>query len=97
MGISEVDLTRNESLSHDNESNNEFTTEQVHERLKIEGYRIFLPTSWIQHNKARLIVYVNEEINAKIIDNLGPSSHIQNILLEVGFGRGKKHFVSFYY
>ena len=97
LGISEVDLTRNESISHDNESNNEFTTEQAHERLKIEGYRIFLPTSWIDHNKARLIVYVNEEINAKLLDNPGPSSHIQNILLEVGFRRGKKHFVSFYH
>ena len=31
------------------------------------------------------------------INQRSHSSHIQNILLEVGFGQAKKHFVSFYY
>ena len=97
IGISEVNLRRNEHAPNDNENNNEFSTEQVHEKLKIEGYRLFLPASWVNHNKARLIVYVDENISVKLGHNPSHSSHIQNILLEVGFGKTKKHFVSFYY
>ena len=97
IGISEVNLSRNELVPDDNENNNELSTEQAHEKLKIEGYRLFLPTSWTEHNKARLIVYVDENISVKFQDNPSHSSHIQNILLEVGFGQAKKHFVSFYY
>ena len=97
IGISEVNLSRNELVPDDNENNNEFSTEQAHEKLKIEGYKLFLPTSWTEHNKARLIVYVDENISVKFQHNPSHSSHIQNILLEVGFGQAKKHFVSFYY
>ena len=56
IGISEVNLSRNEFVPDDNENNSELSTEQVHEKMKIEGYRLFLPTSWAEHNKARLIV-----------------------------------------
>ena len=95
IGISEVNLSRNELVPDDNENNNEFSTEQAHEKLKIEGYQLFLPTSWTEHNKARLIVYVDENISVKFGHNPSHASHIQNILLEVGFGKTKKHFVSF--
>ena len=97
MGISEVDLRRNEANPDDSTSNNEFSTEQVHDKLKIEGYRIFLPSSWVENDRARIIVYANEEVGAKILHNAQDDSHLQNILLEVGYGRSKKHFVNFYY
>ena len=51
IGISEVNQSRNELH---NETNNELSTEQV-EKLKIEGYRLFLPRSRADHDKARLI------------------------------------------
>ena len=62
MGISEVDLTRDENNTNDN-STNILSTEQVKEKLKIEGYRIILPHSWQKHNKARIIVDADEEMN----------------------------------
>ena len=97
MGISEVDLRRNELALHDSDSSIEFSTEKIHQALKIEGYKLFLPQSWLIHDKARIIVYVNEEINAKNQSCSNFDSHIQNITLEVGFGRAKKHIVCFYY
>ena len=49
MGISEVDLRRNESNCN-LDSTNEFSTSQVHESLKIDGYRLILPSSWEIHD-----------------------------------------------
>ena len=96
MGISEVDLRRNEANSNEN-STNEFSTEQVHEAFKIDGFRIILPHSWKSHDRARIIVYANEEIKAKLIQPKDEEAFLQNILLEVGFGKSKTHFVNFFY
>ena len=78
MGISEVDLRRNESNNKEN-STNEFSTEQVHEALKIEGFKLILPPSWVKHNKARIIVFVNEEINAKLIQPKDDETYFPHI------------------
>ena len=67
MGISEVDLKRNEN-NNDLRNNNEMSTEQLHDKFNIEGYNIILPDSWIKHNKARIFIYVNNKLNAKIIN-----------------------------
>lgn len=96
ISLSEVDLRRNEHNLNYN-STNELSTEQVFETLKIEGYRIILPPSWLRHNKARIIVFADEEINVNVKANQNEESHLQSILLEVGFGRTKKHLVNFYY
>ena len=70
---------------------------QVLEKFAIEDYKIFLPDSWLSHDKARVIVYAKEDINVKQI-HLDPfSNHLQCINLEVGFGKCKKHFYSFFY
>ena len=61
MGISEVDLKRNEN-NPKHSSNNEFSTEKAQEALKIDGYRLLFPSSWMTHDKARIIVYVHDEI-----------------------------------
>ena len=55
MGILEVDLRRNEASTDDSTSNNEFSTEQVHVKLKINVYKIFLTSSWVEKDKARII------------------------------------------
>ena len=88
IGISEVDLRRNEN-NNNLRNNNEMSTEQLHDKLKIEGYNIILPDSWIKHDKARILLYVNNEINTKIINLKDDESHIQSIVIEVGFGRSK--------
>ena len=96
MGISEVDLKRNEN-NPKHSSNNEFSTEKAQEALKIDGYRLLFPSSWMTHDKARIIVYVHDEIKAKVINDDPAETHLQHVLLEVGFGRSKTHFVDFYY
>ena len=96
MGISEVDLRRNENNNND-KSNNEFSTEQAQEALKIENYRLVFPSSWVTNDKARIIVYVHDNIKAKIKVDDPEDSDLQHVLLEVGFGKSKTHFVDFYY
>ena len=96
MGISEVDLRRNENNANES-STNEFSTEQVQEVFKIQGYRLLFPSSWLTHNKARIIVFVNEEIKAKVKDALPGEDYLQHVALEVGFGKSKTHIVDFYY
>ena len=44
MGISEVDLRRDENNKTEN-STNILSTGQVYEKMNIEGYRLFLPPS----------------------------------------------------
>ena len=96
MSIAEVDLRRNEANKNDR-STNEFSTEQVHQIFKIEGYRIILPASWQAYGKARIIVYVCEEIKCKVKELKKEEDHLQSILLEIGYGRSRTHLVNLYY
>ena len=97
VGVSEVDLHRNDNNS-DHFATNYLSTEQLHEKLQIQGYKIFLPKSWEILGNARIIVYAKDYMKTK---HLYPQDqdyfHIQNITLEVGFGRSKTHFCHFYY
>ena len=96
INVSEVNLVRDEQ-NKDEKSTNRFSTEQVNEIFKIPGYSIILPESWILYNKARIIVYVNEELKFMICDLKDDEKHLQTITLEMGFGRSSKHFVNMYY
>ena len=44
-----------------------FTTEDINEKLKIPDYSIKLPDSWKTHDQARLIVFVSDDIKATIL------------------------------
>ena len=96
MGISEVDLRRNENNTNAS-STNEFSSEQAQEVFKVQGYRLIFPSSWLNHDKARIMVYVDEEIKAKVKNVLPGEDHLQHVALEVGFGKSKTHCVDFYY
>ena len=97
IGISEIDLFRNEN-NLDMFATNNLSTQQLHEKLQIQGYKIFLPRSWETLGTARLIVYAKDDLKVK---HLFPQDacydHIQNISLEVGYGRAKTHKCNFYY
>ena len=97
IGVSEVDLRRNDN-NCDIFATNNLTTEQLHQKLQIQGYKIFLPKSWETLGKARVIAYAKDDLK---VTHLYPQDqayeHIQNITLEVGFGRSKTHFCNFYY
>ena len=96
IAISEVNLTRNETIEN-GISFSEFSTENAKETFKIEGYRLIFPASWQIYNKARIIVYINDQIKAKVINVLQDEDYLQQISLEVGFGKVKTHNVNFYY
>ena len=96
MNIAEMDLRRNE-LNTNHNNTNELSTEQVNEKFRIEGYRILLPASWKIYGKARILIYVSEEIRVKVIEPRKEEDHLQSILLEIGYGRSKTHMVNMYY
>ena len=97
IAVSEIDLRRDNSNNDDFATNN-FTTEQLHDKLSIQDYKIFLPKSWESLGVARLVVYARDDIKAK---QLNPQDecydHVQNVTMEIGFGRSKTHFCNFYY
>ena len=77
---------------------NNLSTQQLHEKLQIQGYKIFLPRSWETLGTARLIVYAKDDLKVKhLFPQDGCYDHIQNISLEVGYGRAKTHKCNFYY
>jgi hypothetical protein len=96
MGVSELNFIRNEN-NRNELSKTVFSTEKLMETFQIPGYNIILPDSWTVHDKARIILYVNNELNIKVCSLENDEKHLQVITLEVGFGRSKKHFLSFYY
>ena len=96
ISVSEINLTRNEHNRNDHSTNN-LSTEQVMKLFQIPGYSIILPESWILFDKARIIVYVNDEIKFKVCELKDEEKHLQTITLEIGFGRCSKHFVNTYY
>ena len=96
ISVSEVNLTRDENNTNDN-STNKLSTSQVMDQLKIPGYSLILPESWQLHKKARIILYVSDELNFKTCKLNDDEKHLQTITLEVGFGRSSKHFVNFFY
>ena len=90
IGISEIELKRN---VNDHEG-----TVKLLEDLSINDYKIFLPKSWDTLGTARLLVYARDDLKSV---QMHPQDrcydHVQNITLEIGFGRSKTHFCNFYY
>ena len=91
-----MDLVRDEQNKNE-KSTNRFSTEQVNKLFQIPEYSVILPESWLLFNKARILVYVHEEVKYKICELKDGEKHLQTITLEVGFGRSTKHFVNLYY
>ena len=83
---------------HQNASNRrKYSTEEIREKLKIDGYKIEFPSTWFTHGQARLICYVSEDIKytrKHLNDGL---DHIPSITLEIGLGRATKTTVHYYY
>ena len=74
-----------------------YSSSEIKEKLKIEGYNIEFPETWEKHGQARLICYVSDKIKYKrkwLQDGL---DHIPSITLEVGLGKATKITVHYYY
>ena len=74
-----------------------YTTEEIREKLRIDGYKIEFPKTWEIHGQARLICYVSDDIkySRKHFDN--NFNDIPSITLEIGIGRATRTTVHYYY
>ena len=72
-----------------------FSTEEVKEKLHLDGYTIELPESWNEYHQARIIVYVSDKIRAKRRATSNTDYDLPSITLEIGLGREKKTLVNF--
>ena len=84
-------------LNSDVGRSRKYSTEDVKHKLHIEGYQIILPNSWNCHGQARILVYVRDNIKAKVIEDEIENSDLPSISLEIGIGREKKSIVNFFY
>ena len=76
---------------------NYFTSDEIHDKLHIDGYRIELPNTWKKHDQARIIVYINDQIRAKKVDLTAEVEDLPTMTFEVGMGRERKSIVNFFY
>ena len=74
-----------------------FSTDEVQDKLHIEGYHIILPATWSSHGQARILAYVRDDVRAKIVSEDIANSDLPSISLEVGLGREKKTIVNLFY
>ena len=86
-------------FSHDSQVNRhrKYSSTEIREKLKIDGYNIEFPSSWYTHGQARLICYVSDEIKYRRKHLNDGLDHIPSITLEVGLGKATKTTVHYYY
>ena len=93
LGVIESDL-----FSHQSQTTRaKYSTADLKEILKVDGYKIELPTSWEVHGQARLICYVSEEVNCRRKYLTASYHHLPTITLEIGLGRATTTTVHYYY
>ena len=73
------------------------TTQDIHQKLHIDGYYLHLPQSWYTHGQARVFVYIRESIQIKERKLRRDDSDLPSISIEVGLGREKKTCFNFFY
>ena len=92
-GLIETDV-----YGHLNESNhNKFTTAEVRELLKIDGYTLIFPATWDSHGIARILVYVNNDLKFNQVHLQNSHDDLPSVSLEIGLGRATKTVVHYYY
>ena len=76
---------------------NPLSTQDVHDKLHIDGYFILLPQSWYKYGQARVIVYIKEGIKPKIRKLENESADLPSVSVELGLSREKKTCFNIYY
>ena len=76
---------------------NPLSTQDVHDKLHIDGYFILLPQSWYKYGQARVIVYIKEGIKPKIRILENGSADLPSVSVELGLSREKKTCFNIYY
>ena len=93
FGIIEADLFGPNSQTN----RKKYTTAEIKEKLRIDGYSIELPTSWDVHGQARLICYISDEIKYSRKYLKDGYDHIPSITLLVGNGKATRTAVHYFY
>ena len=94
LGIIESDLHGPNSRQH---RTHPLSTQEVHQKLQIEGYYILLPQSWNAHGQARIFAYIREGIQVRERKLSQVDSDLPSISFELGLGREKKTCFNFHY
>ena len=93
FGIEETDL-----FSHESQSNRvKYSTAELKEILKVDGYNIEFPESWYKYGQARIICYVSQEVKYTAKPMNSNFDNLPTITSEVGLGRATKTTVHYYY
>ena len=74
-----------------------YTTNEIREKLNIDGHKIEFPQSWDSHGQARLICYVSESLKYTRKKLNESHDHIPSITLEIGLGKATRTTVHYYY
>ena len=90
LGIVESDIHGAKSPGHRTTT---FTTEEIMEKLFINGYSVYLPDTWFSNGQSRLIVYVRNDIRVIKRPNPDIIKDLPSITFEVGVGRERKSLV----
>ena len=94
LSIIESDLF---STSSQSQRRFKLTSEEVTERLKIEGYKLVLPDTWEAFGQARVLAFVSDEVFYKRKTQSQATLDLPNITLEIGLGKEKKTLVNIFY
>ena len=93
FGIVESDLFGTNSQFN----RRKYTSDEILEKLKIDGYKLELPATWSKHGQARIICYVSEEIKYTRLNLNDGNDHIPTITLSIGSGKANSAAVHYYY
>ena len=73
------------------------TTRNIHDRLSIPGYKIYLLDTWDKHGQARIIIFAKEELQVKTLSTGDSISDLPSISFLISLGKEKKTVVNFFY
>ena len=73
-----------------------FSTEEVLDKLKIDGYNLELPETWQHFGQARILVYLRSDVLYKRWTQNNPVN-LPTITFEVGIGKEKKTLLNYFY
>ena len=93
LGLIETDIFGPNS----NNNSKKFTTSEIQDLLKIDGYSIKFPATWDSHGIARVLVYVSNDVKSKQIFLNSNHEDLPSVSLEIGIGRATKTVVHYYY
>ena len=93
LGVIEADLHGHQSRIF---RKNPLSTNDIHEKLKIDGYHIILPQSWYIHNQARVLMYVREDVKVQMINCSGNNTDLPSISVQIGLGKERTCVNIFY-